>query len=275
MIEDYRKKIAEATEFIQSKVDFVPEYGMILGSGLGSLAEEIDNKIIIPYSDIPNFPKSTAPGHSGNLVFGDLSGKRVVVMQGRFHLYEGYNPKEVSLPVRVMKCLGVHTLVATCATGGLNRNFNAGELILFTDQINLTGENPLTGPNDSEIGERFPVMFDAYNPGLRNLAKKVALKNGISLHEGVYLGITGPVFFTRAELRYALQIGADAIGMSMISEVITAIHCGMKVIGLGAITDMALPDIEHHATEQEVIAVAQKSSFIFKTLLKEILSEIN
>lgn len=274
MIEDYRKKIAEATDFIKSKVNFVPEYGMILGSGLGSLAEELDNKIIIPYSEIPNFPKSTAPGHSGNLVFGDLSGKKVVAMQGRFHLYEGYTPKEVSLPVRVMKNLGAHTLIATCATGGLNRNFSAGELILFTDQINLTGENPLTGPNDPEVGDRFPVMFDAYNPELRSLAKKIALRSGICLHEGVYLGIAGPVFFTRAELRYALQIGADAIGMSMISEVITAIHSGMKVLGLGTITDMALPDIEHHSTEQEVIEVAQKSSLIFKTLLKEILSEI-
>jgi purine-nucleoside phosphorylase len=272
MVDNYKKQITEAADFIRTKTSFKPDIGMILGSGLGDLANEIEDKTVIPYSEIPNFVQSTAPGHAGNFVFGKLAGKNVLVMQGRVHAYEGYTAKEISLPVRVMHNLGAKTLISTCATGGLNRSFKAGDLMVFTDHLNLTGMNPLTGPNDPEMGTRFPVMFDAYNPKLRELAKKVALDNHIYLHEGIYAGIAGPVFFTRAELRYVTQIGADAIGMSIVQEVISAIHSGMTVLGLGTITDMALPDVEHHATEQEVLDVANKTGPAFRKLLKAILA---
>jgi purine-nucleoside phosphorylase len=274
MVDNYRKQINEAADFIRSKTGFKPEFGLILGSGLGALADEVENKTVISYKDIPNFVQSTAPGHSGNFVLGKLSGKNVAVMQGRFHAYEGYSAKEVSLPVRVMHNLGATTLITTCATGGLNRSFRAGDLMLITDHLNLTGMNALTGPNDPELGTRFPVMFDAYHPKLRDLAKKVALQNQIYLHEGIYAGIAGPVFFTRAELRYVIQIGADAIGMSIVQEVISAIHSGMKVLGLATVTDMALPDAEHHATEQEVLDTANRTGPVFRKLLKSILAEI-
>lgn len=274
MMEKYRKQISEAADYIKSKTSLVPDCGLILGSGLGELGDEVEERVVIPYSEIPNFVSSTAPSHKGNLVMGKLSGKNVMVMQGRVHLYEGYSPKEVSLPVRVMKALGTKTLIATCATGGLNRNFNAGDIMVLTDHINMAGCNPLTGPNDPEMGTRFPVMFDAYNPQLRELAKKVALANNMYLREGIYVGIAGPVFFTRAELRFVTQIGADAIGMSMVQEVITAIHSGMKVLGLGTITDMALPDAEHHATEKEVLEIAAKTGPVFRKLLKAILAEM-
>ena len=274
MIEDYKVRIKEARDIIKSKTGCIPEYALVLGSGLGELANEVEGKVVLPYKDIPNFVISTAPSHAGNLVIGKLSGKNVAVMQGRVHLYEGYSPKEVALPVRVMHQLGVKTLLTTCATGGLNKNFKAGDLMLITDHINLSGCNPLTGANDPEMGVRFPVMFDAYNPKLREIARKVAIENKIYLHEGVYLGIAGPVFFTRAELRYAISLGADAIGMSVIQEVIAAIHSGMKVMGIGNITDMALPDLEHHATEKEVLEIANRTGPVFRQLLKSILAEM-
>lgn len=272
MIETYRNQIKEAVEYIKSKTNLNPEYGLILGSGLGDLGNDVENKVVIPYKDIPHFMESTAPGHSGQLIIGTLSGKTVFVMQGRMHLYEGYDPKEITLPIRVMNKMGVKTLITTCAAGGLNRNYKAGEFMLLKDHINFMGANPLTGPNDDEMGTRFPVMFDAYNPELREKAKTAALDNKIYLHEGTYFAISGPVFFSRAELRFAIQAGGDAIGMSMVQEVITAIHGGMKALGIANITDMALPDMEHHSTEQEILDTARKSGPVFKTLIKSILS---
>lgn len=271
-MQDYKNKIKTATEYIKSKTNLVPEIGMVLGTGLGQLADEIENAVSIPYSEIPGFVVSTAPSHSGTLVIGTLSGKTVVAMKGRVHLYEGYTAQEVTLPIRVMKELGIQTLVTTCAAGGLNRNFTAGSFMLIKDHLNMMGVNALTGPNDSELGVRFPVMFDAYTPSLRALAKQVATDNKIYVHEGVYFGIAGPVFTTRAEARVAMQSGADAVGMSVVQEVITASHAGLKVLGIASITDMALPDIEHHASEEEIIAIANKSTPIFKTLVKEILN---
>jgi len=274
MIEEYRTKIKEATDFIKSKINIVPEYALILGSGLGDLANEVENKVVIPYAEIPNFPKSTAPGHAGNFVFGTLSGKPVAIMQGRFHLYEGYSPREVALPVRVMKSLGVKVLIATCATGGLNRNFKAGDIMLISDHINLTSLNPLTGPNDPEMGDRFPVMFGAYDTELRELAKNIALKDGVYLQSGVYAGITGPAFTTRSELRYLITLGADSVGMSVVQEVIAARHSDIKVLGIGTITDMALPDSPYHAGEEEILETANKVGPIFKKLIKSVLAEI-
>lgn len=272
MIETYRNQIKEAVEYIKSKTNLTPEYGMILGSGLGDLGNELEDKTVIPYKEIPHFMESTAPGHSGQLVIGKLSGKTVLVMQGRMHLYEGYDPKEITLPIRVMKSMGIDTLITTCAAGGLNRNYKAGDFMLLKDHINFMGANPLTGQNDDEMGTRFPVMFDAYTPSLREVARKSALENKIYLHEGTYFGISGPVFFSRAELRFAIQSGGDAIGMSMVQEVITAAHGGMKVLGIANITDMALPDMEHHSTEQEILDTAKKSGPVFKTLIKSILA---
>jgi purine-nucleoside phosphorylase len=251
-----------------------PEYGIILGSGLGVLAESAENKAVIPYSEIPHFPISTAPGHAGNLVVGQLGGKNVAMMQGRFHTYEGYTQQEVTLPIAVMKEMGVHSLIVTCATGGLNYNFVPGDIMLIRDHINFTGSTPLIGPNDEELGPRFPVMFDAYTPALRKVAHDVAMQAGIRLHEGVYCGITGPAFFTPAELRMLMQWDCDSIGMSTVPEVIMAVHRGMKVMGLALISDMAIPDTGHHATGDEVLRVVNESSAKFAQLLVSILKAL-
>ncbi|MFN8674676.1 MAG: purine-nucleoside phosphorylase [Candidatus Sericytochromatia bacterium] len=274
MLEENRKKVKEAADFIKNKIKTLPDYGVILGSGLGELADEIEEKISIPYNEIPNFKQSTAPSHAGRMVIGKLGGKNVLALQGRFHLYEGYSAQDLAFSIRVMHELGVKNLIVTCAAGGVNRNFSAGSLMLITDHLNMTGANALTGPNDDELGPRFPVMFDSYSPELRKLTKKIALENKIPLSEGVYFGIAGPVFYTRAEIRMVSQLGGDAIGMSVVQEVITAIHCGMKVLGIANITDMALPDVEHHATEQEVIEMAKKTGPIFKQLLKSVIQEM-
>ena len=274
MIENYQKQITDAIEYIKSQTNLTPQYGLILGSGLGELAEEVEGKVVIPYKDIPHFMESTAPSHAGNLVIGKLGGKEVMIMQGRMHLYEGYEPKETVLPIRVMQKMGIKTLIATCASGGLNRNYHAGEFMLIKDHINFMGANPLTGPNDNELGTRFPVMFDCYTPDLRELAKQCAMDEKINLNEGTYFAIPGPVFFTRAELRFAIQSGGDAVGMSMVQEVIAAAHAGMKVLGIANITDMALPDVEHHSTEQEILATAKRTGPTFRKLIKSILVRI-
>lgn len=267
-------QILNIANHIRSQSKIQPEYALILGSGLGVLAEEVENATIIPYQEIPHFPQSTAPGHAGNLVLGTLAGKSVVMMQGRIHTYEGYTQQEVTLPLAVMQALGAHTLLVTCACGGLNYNFKAGDIMLIRDHINFTGGNPLIGHNDEKVGPRFPVMFDAYTPELRQLAHQVALNQGLRLHEGVYCGITGPVFFTPAELRMLMKWGSDAIGMSTVPEVITAVHRGMKVLGLALVSDIAIPDTGHHATGEEVLRVVNESSTVFKTLVRGIMEQI-
>ncbi|MBM3269502.1 MAG: purine-nucleoside phosphorylase [Candidatus Sericytochromatia bacterium] len=269
-----RERLAETVGFLGKRTAVRPAVGMILGSGLGDLANDVEDATVIPYSEIPNFPLSTAPGHAGNLVFGRLSGQDVMLMQGRFHTYEGYSQQQVTFPVRVMKAMGAETLIATCASGGLNRAFRAGDIMIITDHLNLTGSNPLIGPNDPDVGPRFPVMFDAYRPELRAAALQAAINQGVRLQEGVYAGIAGPVFFTRAELRYLQIIGADALGMSTVPEVIVAVHCGLKVLGLALVSDMALPDAIHHATEQEVLDTVYKTAAVFRGLVKEILANL-
>lgn len=269
-----QQDIKQIADVIRSHTSLKPAYGMILGSGLGVLAEEVENATVIPYKEIPHFPDSTAPGHAGNLVLGTLSGKPVVMMQGRLHTYEGYTQQEVALPVAVMQELGVHTLVVTCATGGLNYNFKAGDLMVIRDHINFTGSNPLIGHNDDAVGPRFPVMFDAYTPELRQLAHQVGLEQNIRLHEGVYCGITGPVFFTPAELRMLMQWGSDTIGMSTVPEVIMAVHRGLKVLGLALVSDIAIPDAGHHATGDDVLRVVKESSETFKRLVRGIMEKI-
>ncbi|MFN3431870.1 MAG: purine-nucleoside phosphorylase [Candidatus Sericytochromatia bacterium] len=273
-VAEMRRKVKESADYIRSKTQLTPRVGAILGSGLGPLADHVENATVIPYGEIPHFPACTAPGHAGNLVLGQMAGKPVVMMQGRFHTYEGLTQQEATFPVRVLKELGIETLIVTCATGGLNYRYKAGDLMLILDHINLTGSNPLIGPNDPELGERFPVMFDAYRPELNAIAHKVAQKEGIYLQEGIYAGITGPAFFTKAELRFLTKIGADTIGMSTVPEVIAATHAGIKVLGIGTITDMALPDSGHHATEDEVLQVAREVGPKLQRLLKGILAEL-
>lgn len=268
-MEDIKERIQKATKYLKENVNQKPDFALILGTGLGALADKAENATVVPYKDIPGFPVSTAPGHKGNLVFGTLGGKSVVLMQGRFHTYEGYSQAECTIPVAVFNEIGVHTLVITAATGGLNHNQKAGDLMLIRDHINFTGTNPLVGPNDPEVGPRFPVMFDCYDPEYRQLIKEVALKEQIPLHEGVYCAINGPVFFTKAELRMLMLLGADSIGMSTVPENIVARHRGLRVAGIAVITDMAIPDGGHHASEEEVIATAKKTGPLFQRLLEK------
>ena len=273
--DDIEKRVAQATEYLKKKVKLKPDYGMILGTGLGALADKAQEAEVVPYHEIPGFPVSTAPGHKGNLVFGKLGGKSVVLMQGRFHTYEGYSQAECTIPVAVFHALGIHTMLVTAATGGLNHHQKAGDLMLLSDHINFTGTNPLVGPNDPQVGPRFPVMFDCYDPEYRDLIKKVAMEQQIPLHEGVYCAINGPVFFTKAELRMLMKLGADSIGMSTVPEVILARHRGMRCAGVVVITDMAIPDSGHHATEEEVIATANKTGPLFQRLLEKTLEAMS
>lgn len=265
--QDIAKRINEAIAYLKNEVKQTPEFALILGSGLGELADQAEDAQVVPYSSIPGFPVSTAPGHKGNLVFGKLGGRQVVLMQGRFHTYEGYSQAECTIPVAVFHGIGVKSLIVTAATGGLDYNHKAGDLMLIRDHINFTGTNPLIGPNDPQVGPRFPVMFDAYDPEYRELIKSVALREGIHLHEGVYASINGPVFFTKAELKMLMILGADSIGMSTVPETIVARHRGMRVAGIAVVTDIAIPDAGHHADEQEVLERARKTGPLFQKLL--------
>jgi purine-nucleoside phosphorylase len=233
------EKAQKAASFINSRFQDTPEIGLILGSGLGVLADEIENPVRIPYSDIPEFPVSTVEGHAGQLVLGDLAGKKVVAMQGRFHFYEGYSMEKVTFPVRVMKLLGIEKLIVTNAAGGVNEEFEPGDLMIITDHINYTGTNPLIGANDERFGPRFPDMSEAYNKELNAKATKIATDLGILVKEGVYVGFSGPTYETPAEIRFARNMGGDAVGMSTVPEVIVARHSGIKVLGISCITNMA------------------------------------
>ncbi len=268
------EKIQEAVAHIRSKTPLEPEVAVVLGSGLGALAEEVEERVEIPYAEIPHFPRSTAPGHAGRLVLGALEGKRVLVYQGRVHYYEGYSAEEVVFPVRVGYFLGAKTFILTSAAGGLNPRFWAGGIMLHLDYINFAGANPLRGPNDERLGPRFPVMFDAYDPGLIDLARRVARAQDLHLFEGVYAWFMGPSFASRAELRLLRELGADAIGMSTVPEVIALRHLGARVLGLSTITDMAVPEREHHATEAEVLAVAERTGPIFRAYVKALLKAL-
>ncbi|MDT3681644.1 MAG: purine-nucleoside phosphorylase [Trueperaceae bacterium] len=268
------RAVALTTEAVRRVTDIVPELALVLGSGLGPLAEEIEEATAIDYADLPGMPVSTAPGHAGRLVLGHLAGRTVVAMQGRVHPYEGFSAQECSFPVAVMHALGARGLVVTNACGGLDPAFEAGDLMLQLDYVNATGRNPLIGPNDDERYPRFPVMFDCYDPGYVRTARRVALSEGIPLREGVYLAITGPSYASRAELRAYRTLGADAIGMSTVFEVIRARHLGMRVLGISTVTDMALPDRNEHATGDEVLAVAARTGATFRRLVRAVLPEL-
>jgi len=274
-VEDLKAKITKSVEFINQKSKIKPKIAIILGTGLGRLAEDIEEKEIIPYSEIPNFPISTVQSHSGNLVLGKLGNKEVVAMQGRFHYYEGYSLKEVTFPVRVMKKLGADTIIISNAAGGMNRFFKRGDLMLITDHINLFGDNPLIGPNDEELGPRFPDMSEAYSQKLIELVKKVALKEKIRLQEGVYAGLTGPTLETSAEYRFLISIGADAVGMSTVPEVIVANHMGMKVLGISCITDLAIDGVIEGVSLEEILQIASNAEPVMTKLVKKVIEKID
>lgn len=264
-----------AVESVRERTDFLPELGIVLGSGLGPLADQIDIAAEIPYGELPGFPVSTAPGHEGRLILGRLAGRPVVAYKGRVHFYEGYPMEQVVFPVRVGFFLGATRFIVTSAAGGLNPNFRAGDFMLHLDFINAMGENPLRGPNDNRLGPRFPVTFDAYDPEYLEVARRVARAEDIPLREGVYLAISGPSYASRSELRvYRYGMYADAIGMSTVPEVIALRHLGARVLGLSTITDMAIADSAHHADEQEVIRVAQERSPDFRRLVAGIVAEL-
>jgi len=229
--------VHEAAEAVRAYAADIPQVGIVLGTGLGSLADAIENPVRIPYGAIPHFPTSTVDTHAGELVIGTLAGVKVVALSGRFHFYEGYTLQQVTFPIRVARALGIHTLVVSNAAGGLNPQFAAGDLMLITDHINLMGDNPLIGPNDDRLGPRFPDMCEPYTRALVEIAEKRALQLGIKTQRGVYLACTGPCLETRAEYRFMRLIGADAVGMSTVPEVIVAVHAGLKVLGFSAITD--------------------------------------
>lgn len=271
-MEQIVRKLQEAVQTIEKKIETAPKVGLILGSGLGDLANEIEDAVKIKYTDIPYFPLSTVPGHAGQLVIGKLYGVNVMAMQGRFHYYEGYSMKEVTFPVRVMKGLGVETLVVTNACGGMNPGFEAGDLMVIEDHLNMTGANPLIGPNDETLGPRFPDMSRAYDPALITLVEKTADRLDIQVRKGVYAGITGPSFMTPAELKMLRTLGADALGMSTVPEVIVANHTGIKVLGISCITDMAIPEELEPLTHEQVVATADRTKPKFVKLVKEIVS---
>lgn len=267
-------KAKETSDFIAQKITTIPKVGLILGSGLGELADEIENKVTIPYETIPNFPVSTVEGHAGQLVVGELNGKTVIAMQGRFHYYEGYSMQEVTFPVRVMKLLGVETMVVTNACGGMNPAFAPGDLMIITDHLNMTGANPLIGKNEEEFGPRFPDMSKAYTPAYLPVIEKVANELGIKVQKGVYAGITGPTYMTAAELVMMRKLGGDVIGMSTVPEVIVASHMSMKVIGISCITDMAIGEELEGVTHEQVVEVANRTKPRFIQLVKSILANI-
>lgn len=268
-----QQRLAETTAFIHKKgVDKV-DFGLILGSGLGELAEEIEDKIVIPYEEIPHFPVSTVVGHAGQLVYGTLSGKKVLAMQGRFHFYEGHSMQVVTYPVRVMSALKAHSLIVTNACGGVNESFKPGDLMLITDHINFMGTNPLIGKNEEEIGPRFPDMSQAYNLAYRQVAKQVAQQKGLHLKEGVYMGFTGPTYETPAEIRFARTIGADAVGMSTVPEVIVAVHSGLKVLGISCITNLAA-GMQANLNHEEVVETTERVKAEFKELIKSTLAAL-
>lgn len=268
------QKVQEATHFIQRKIGQPTSIGVILGSGLGEMADEVKEATFIPYEEIPHFPISTVEGHAGQLVIGQFQGKQVLMMQGRFHYYEGYSMQEVTFPVRVMKALGIETLIVTNACGGMNASFRPGDLMLITDHLNMTGTNPLIGPNVEAFGPRFPDMSKAYAISLREVAKQVAIKQGITLQEGVYAGITGPSYMTGAELVMLRNLGADAVGMSTVPEVIVAGHMNMRVLGISCITDMAIGEELEPLTHEQVVEVANKTKPTFIALVTDIIAQI-
>lgn len=256
-----------AAKYIEKRIAITPKIGLILGSGLGELADLMTNSTVIEYKSIPHFPVSTVRGHEGRFVIGRLADKDIIAMQGRFHYYEGYRPDQIALPVRVMAKLGVETLIITNAAGGINPEFKPGDLMIIRDHINLSGINPLRGKNDERLGPRFPDMTNAYEPKLRKILSSVALELDIPIHEGVYAIMLGPSYETPAEIKMLRFIGADAVGMSTVPEVISAVHCGMEVVGISCITNMAAGVLDKPLSHRDVVHTADKATDSLKDLI--------
>lgn len=267
-------RINAAVGFIREKTDFEPEIALVLGSGLGDYANKIENPIIIKYEDIPDFPRSTVEGHAGRFVMGEVFGKKVIAMQGRFHGYEGYPQNVLTIPIRVMAKLGVKKLLLTNAAGGVNTSYDEGSLMLIRDHINFSGQNPLVGENLDEFGPRFPDMSDIYNAGYREKIREEADKAGLKLEEGVYMILSGPSYETPAEIRMARLMGADAVGMSTVPEAIVARHSGLDVIGISCITNMAAGVSEHALNHQEVIETTERVKGQFTQLLDILIEKV-
>ena len=267
-------QIEEATRFLQSRWQGQPSVGIILGTGLGGLAGDIHAEASFPYGDVPHFPVSTAPSHKGQLVCGQLGGKTVVAMEGRFHFYEGYGLQPITFPVRVMKALGCKVLIVSNACGGMNPQWEKGDLMLIDDHINLIGDNPLIGKNDDRLGVRFPDMSRPYDPELLQLAQRVAREEKIVCHKGVFVAVSGPNLETRAEYRFLRGIGADVVGMSTVPEVIVGVHAGLRVLGLSVITDQCLPDALEPANLAEIIAVANAAEKKLRVLVRRVIEEL-
>ena len=268
------EKIKATANFIKEKIKDSPEYGIILGTGLGALVNEIEIIESIPYGEIPNFPLSTVEGHSGRLIYGKLGNKKVLAMQGRFHYYEGYSMKEVTFPVRVLKQTGVTHIFVSNASGGLSPNFKVGDIVIINDHINLFPEHPLQGKNINELGARFPDMSKTYDEHLRNKAKNIAREHNINLHEGVYIGVSGPTYETPAEYKMFRILGADMIGMSTVPEVIVARHMDMKVFGISIITNSDAPGETAEISHSEVQQIAMKAEPNMTLILKKLIESI-
>ena len=271
---ELRKQIAESLEFIRTRTTAKPTIGIILGTGLGGLVKEIKQEVVIDYATIPHFPISTVESHHGKLIFGILAGKKIVAMQGRFHMYEGYNLKQVTFPIRVMEFLGVKSILVSNAAGALNPLFKKGDVMLISDHINLLGDNPLIGPNDDEIGPRFPDMSEAYDKELIGLAEHAALDLKIRVQKGVYVAMQGPSLETKSEYRFLRTIGADAVGMSTVPEDIVAVHMGMRVLGFSILTDECFPDALKPALLEEILKVATKAEPKMTAIMKEVVKRM-
>lgn len=268
------ERITEAAQAIRARFARTPTEAIILGTGLGELAAQIDVDVTIDYADLPGFPLSTVESHAGRLLCGTLGGRTVVAMQGRFHRYEGYSLHEVTFPVRVLRALGAETLIVSNACGGMHPLWERGDLMLIADHINMLGDNPLIGPNDPSLGPRFPDMSVAYDAPLRQLARQVAAEQGLILREGIYIAVVGPNLETRAEYRMLRALGADVVGMSTVPEVIVARHGGMRVLGLSIITDMCLPDSLKEATLEEIVATANTAQPKLSALVRGVLERL-
>jgi purine-nucleoside phosphorylase len=267
-------QINEAAAAIRAKWTGSPSVGIILGTGLGNLVQDIKTEAVLTYESIPHMPRSTAPGHRGQLVCGTLGGKSVVAMEGRFHFYEGYTLQQVTFPVRVMKALGCGVLVVSNACGGMNPQYGKGELMLIEDHINLLGDNPLIGPNDDRLGERFPDMCFPYDRGLLQLARRIALEEQIVCHQGVFVAVSGPNLETRAEYRFLRMIGADVVGMSTVPEVIVGVHARMRILGISVITDICLPDALEPVSIPDIIATATEAEKKLRVLVRRVVEAV-
>lgn len=271
----YRNEIQEACTFIENKITSKPSLGLILGSGLGVLGDEIENSTTIAYKDIPHFPESTVAGHKGQLVIETLEGKQVIAMQGRFHYYEGYSMQQVTFPVRVMKELGIESIIVTNAAGGINESFNPGDLMLISDHINNMGTNPLLGPNDDHLGVRFPDMSQVYSRDFLKHAESCANELGLKVQKGVYVGNTGPIYETPAEINMLRSWGGDAVGMSTVPEVIVAGHAGIRVLGVSCISNMAAGILDQPLTHDEVMETTEKVRENFLQFIKKIIQTLS